>query len=612
MKRLFTTISFIFCLLFAYAQSVSRDSLTKLLAGLTNHNLSQSARVDMLNATADACMRYNLDSAKLMADKALETARQINYSKGEADALLSLTTCYSNKADLSKGLEIGMLCAAKYESINNNKGLTDALLEIAMLYKKIGGHKITEEYILKGLDYSHRAYVIAADEKDTGNIIDALNMSGIIYRDWGKKPGSESYYDTAFIHYERCLKLIEQSNGRLDDYLGKIYNNISQVYIEHKKNYSKALEYLYKAVENNNRFNKVNSLSYNYGNISRTYISLGNKEKALEYAHKMLTISQKLNSPDRLEDSYMALSDAYEMNNQFDSALYYFKQSTHLGNSTLNLEKTAQIADMQTRYETLKKESEIAILNTSNKTKARNISALTIGLLALAGLVVAMVVLYQKVKNQKSQLQEQSAKLQWMMKELHHRVKNNLQIVSSLLNLQTYRMKDEASAMALNESNLRVQAMSLIHQRLYQAEDASLVNFRLFITDLAETLMAAYGFAGDDFDLHIDIQEEMLSVDAVLPLGLMVNEILTNAFKFAYKNVERPMLHIQLLRNGQQLQMEITDNGPGLGAGSQGTGGFGKSLIDAFTKQLHATCSISQHHGLSYHFTIPFNQKKTA
>jgi two-component sensor histidine kinase len=201
-----------------------------------------------------------------------------------------------------------------------------------------------------------------------------------------------------------------------------------------------------------------------------------------------------------------------------------------------------------------------------------------------------------------------------MMRELHHRVKNNLQIVSSLLNLQTYRLKDEASITALNESKLRVQAMSLIHQRLYRAEDASLVNFKLFVTDLTETLMSAYGYEADEFDLQIDIRQEMLEVDAVLPIGLMVNEILTNSFKYAYKEVQRPMLKIRLMNNGNHIELEIADNGPGrqIENGRQSKSGFGTSLIDAFTKQLHATCNVTNDGGMAYHFEIPYTKQKVA
>lgn len=152
--------------------------------------------------------------------------------------------------------------------------------------------------------------------------------------------------------------------------------------------------------------------------------------------------------------------------------------------------------------------------------------------------------------------------------------------------------------------------MLLIHQRLYRAKDASLVNFKLFVTHLTDTIMAAYGYETDEFDLQINIQEEMLAVDAELPLGLMVNEILTNSFKHAYKNVQRPLLKISLLQNGQQLEMEIADNGPGQIANDNK--GFGKSLIGSFTRRLNTTCQVTNDQGLTYRFQIPYTRQKIA
>ena len=182
---------------------------------------------------------------------------------------------------------------------------------------------------------------------------------------------------------------------------------------------------------------------------------------------------------------------------------------------------------------------------------------------AAAGLLLLLlsIVWVQKRKSQqqKQKISQQSEKLQWMMKELHHRVKNNLQIVSSLLNLQTYRLKDEESISAIKESQLRVQAMSLMHQRLYQVEDVSMVNFKLYLDDLVDTLMKAYAYGSDDFDLSINIKKEFLDVDTVMPMGLLVNEIVTNSFKYAYKEVLRPSLSISMGATDKQLELKMKE-----------------------------------------------------
>lgn len=340
---------------------------------------------------------------------------------------------------------------------------------------------------------------------------------------------------------------------------------------------------------------------------------MGDHDKARQYAQLTLQITKQLNAPHRIINACNQLTRVFKKTGQFDSALYYKDWSVMLADSLNNLEKTAQIAEMQTKYEAGKKDAHIEELTELNEVKNQRFWLLAGASLVLAALL--FVVWNQKKKSQRQQkmIAEQSDRLQWMMKELHHRVKNNLQIVSSLLNLQSYRLKDEESVSAIKESQLRVQAMSLMHQRLYQVEDVSMVNFKLYLTDLTETLMRAYGYNNsDDFDLTIDIEKEMLDVDTVMPMGLLVNEIITNSFKYAYKEVKRPALRIKLAGMDKNLVLDIADNGPGIQSAGTTKAGFGTKLISALSKQLKATYTVDHSAGTAYSFTIPYTHKKVA
>src|SRR6185437_4848708 len=174
---------------------------------------------------------------------------------------------------------------------------------------------------------------------------------------------------------------------------------------------------------------------------------------------------------------------------------------------------------------------------------------------------------------------------------LHHRVKNNLQIVSSLLGLQRYRSEDAATVSVLQESQDRVQAMSLIHQRLYNNDALNVVNIREYLVDLCESLLSSYGYDRDRFDLEISVCTDVLDIDHALPIGLIVNELVTNAFKYAYQGIERPSLRISLEREGGYLNLLVRDNGVGIDEERwrQGKESFGKQLIGALCKQLRAT-----------------------
>jgi two-component sensor histidine kinase len=587
------------------AQNISRDSAAHLLTILNQSNSSGINKIRQLNVLAKAFLKLNIDTAFLFSTQALQQAELLKDVKGEADALLNLTYYYENKPDYTKGLEQGLLCINKYSSINNPKGLSEIYIEIAMLYKKIGAEKLTEEYIVLGLEYSKKGYGYARNATDTFLMIAALNQAGIIFRDWGKKAGKEFYYDSAFNCYSRALSLVTATAGV--EHLGRLYNNISQVYTEYMQDPAKGLEYLMKGVDFNLQRNRLNSLSHNYGNISDVYISLGDKARAMEYAYKTFEIAQQLNLPNRLLNAYSQLSKAYEFNSQFDSALYCFKRTTEISDSLTNIDKTKQIADAHTKYETVKKESQINLLGISNQSKTRNIYVLLAGLLITAALAIAMIILYKRVQKQKLQLSEQSNKLELMMKELHHRVKNNLQIVTSLLSLQSYRLQDAEAVAAMNESKLRVQAMSLIHQRLYKTDMLTTVNIKEYITDLTSSLMAAYGYNADDFELQLTVKQELMDVEKALPVGLILNEVITNAFKYAYKDVAAPSLHITLNEVGNDAVLEVKDNGIGMNMENWNskTGSFGKQLINSLSKQLRARQQVTCDKGTVFTFIIP-------
>lgn len=205
---------------------------------------------------------------------------------------------------------------------------------------------------------------------------------------------------------------------------------------------------------------------------------------------------------------------------------------------------------------------------------------------------------YKKIKENRSQIQKQSDDLKLMMKELHHRVKNNLAIVSSLLKIQSSKMEDEKAVLAVRQGQQRVEAMSLIHQRLYQNDKVSTINIKEYISDLVDSLMNAYGHEVDNFDVQLNVEQEEMDVDLAISLGLIINELLTNSFKYAYAEAVHPSLKI-MLKNKVGLSLEIQDNGPGLDMErwNRAKDSFGKKLIAGLTKQIGGAFTIENQNG---------------
>ena len=214
--------------------------------------------------------------------------------------------------------------------------------------------------------------------------------------------------------------------------------------------------------------------------------------------------------------------------------------------------------------------------------------------------------LQEKIEYDKNEV-EAAQKIKLLMKELHHRVKNNLQIVSSLLSLQSFRIKDKVAFNAIKEGQRRIEAMSLIHQRLYIQDNITQVNIKEFITDISESLMEAYGFSNSSFNLVLNVSDELIDVDKAIPLSIIINELITNAFKYAFDGNKTPELKISLNKNSNNAELIVTDNGKGIDINAwEKNDGYGKELIHTFTDQLEGTLELTVNNGTTFKIKFSF------
>jgi two-component sensor histidine kinase len=587
-----------------YAQErlMKQDSLRKRLAA----HPDDSNKVKLLNSLASTFYQTSSDSLNYYSSRALQLATRLSYLFGEAEAEAHQAAYYRLKGDYTTAINKLQHGIKIYESQHAIAPAADNYLDIAQVYKDMGGDSKTREYINKGIGYSRYAYDLFSSIHDTAGMVESLNMCGILYRDIAKINGHKHYYDSALHVYTKAIAMVERS-AKAQKSISKLYNNISQVYNEHLKDYKKALEYLFKAEAQNKQNHNLSSLSFNYGNISIAYIKMERPIEALVFSRKMLETSRLLERPERIRNAYNSMHNAFSAAGRFDSALYYYKLADQLDDSLNNVAKTTEVINLQTKYETGKKESEIQRLHTESLEKTKQIVFLVSALVIFALLTACMIWLYHRIRKQRQEITGQSKKLEIMMKELHHRVKNNLQIVSSLLSLQTYKVQDEEAVLVLKESQQRVQAMSFIHQRLYKTESLTAVNMKEYLTDLAGSLVSSYGFNQDEFDLYITVEKEMLDIDKALPIGLIINELVTNALKYAFNPGNRPCLHIMLTEEDTKLVCIIKDNGIGINEQQwkQKKNSFGKQLITALCKQLRAQQTLVVNEGTQFTITIP-------
>jgi len=228
-------------------------------------------------------------------------------------------------------------------------------------------------------------------------------------------------------------------------------------------------------------------------------------------------------------------------------------------------------------------------------------------LIALAVLLLLVALFaylrYRAKQKTNRQLATKTDKIETLIKELHHRVKNNMQVIGSLLSLQSSKMEDGEAKDALEQGRHRVEAMGLIHQKLYLTEDVTGVNMKDYIESLLENLLNSYaGMGAPTVKLVHNLDNLLLDIDVAIPLGLIVNELVTNAFKHGL-NQDKPVLEVSLHKtNDKHIELMVADNGMGntASSGVQNPSSFGLKLIRILTKQLNAEMVLQPGLGTKY------------
>ncbi len=201
---------------------------------------------------------------------------------------------------------------------------------------------------------------------------------------------------------------------------------------------------------------------------------------------------------------------------------------------------------------------------------------------------------------------EELAKKELLLREIHHRVKNNLQVISSLLYLQSQQVGDPRLSVILEENRQRIRSIALIHEKLYQSEDPGEVRFAAYLRDLANHLLIAYGASASGVRLEISVREqEELGLDAAILLGLLISELVSNSLKHAFPQGGGGTIRVALERTGpQQMRLEVGDDGVGLPADLDpaASSSLGLLLVQLFAKQLEADMEIQRGGGTRFVF----------
>lgn len=349
-----------------------------------------------------------------------------------------------------------------------------------------------------------------------------------------------------------------------------------------------------------NLSSQLNATVFQYSfivNVCDYYKKQGKYREAIDLSLHLVQYLKSTNSHFNLADAYAGLANTYKEIGKADSVMYYM----HLREVDRDSFVSKESRELQAQYETAHKEAKIADqANEIDKQQTRFWTALAFLALALIG----GTFLYWLTQ----QLRQRNEEKEFLIKEIHHRVKNNLQVLSSLLHLQSKHIKDENALEAVREGQNRVEAMGLIHQKLYMGDNLAAVDMQDYLQNLGDTLLDSFGYDDDSVQIKYEVQPLHLDVDTAIPLGLVINELVTNSLKYAFplsfrRNTEGGILILSLwINEAKKLCLKVADNGVGNSQPSKSSKllegyhknstSFGTNLVQILSKKLKGKIEV--------------------
>ncbi len=538
-------------------------------------------------------------SGKTLIHSLLDEIDSTQYPIIYGDALTVLGRSYKVNGDLNKSAETHFKAINFKEKTDNPR--------IAVNYEEIAFTLNSKNNFTEALRYYLKAEEL---NKSSGKTRPKLTQRiGRTYNRIGDFENALKYYNESIIEAKRKKNKLIQ--GTSLSHLGALYHDLK----DYEKSISKTLESI--QIRGN-----LMGLSHRIGAahiLAKNYLKLDQLDLARKYALEAYEISilqgAKMTRADNgWNQAVLRTMVEIEIKIKDDPAL--LEQHNNLIkaiDSFYSISNTTNYNELYTKLDLGEKEKEILKQEIHIEKEKRSKNRLLF-LATLLGLLLLSFAYYlrkkmhyeKKITKQNEIITKSLSEKEVLLKEIHHRVKNNLQVVSSLLSIQSRSLKDPKAIDIIEEGKSRVNSMSLIHQNLYTKNSLSSVEMKGYIKKLANNLIKTYNISTDEISYIDEVEEIYLDVDTVMPLGLIINELISNTLKHAFPNDSYGEITISLKEESNQLILQISDNGVGFEAIDilQKDGSFGHSIIRAFKKKLDASIEIESNNGTKVTMTI--------
>lgn len=620
----------------------SKNCFTKVVEECRKQNDSKSLADALANEAM--CLPNSDPEKEIILNEAIKLYTQLNLEEKKIENHMRLITVHYGKGNIKLALK------EFYQSLYDQRKIG---------FKHTHFTEATISYIELFLYNTKSALYYALKSIKTMETIQDYNFADIFYLRFGNVYLALGHYEEALDIYKKSVEMGHQNmnsggfyrsyvslvlaisskgkNQEAINYLNSMTSNYPPVDLFDKMIVNNAKANCYAQINNfvlaEKYFKEMDRYASQlsgpetlidvlnaYSSMASFYARRNQTEKAKLYTDKILALSKKYKRNYNSENLEISLSIIDSAQGNYQSSLEHYKSYKKINDSIVNFSKNKQIEELIIQYQTKNKEQEIkllskqSILQKSELKKSKLLNSLSIWSVILLLIIISLLFNRYRLKqrnNVKLELKEKEInqknknlrhlldEKEWLLKEIHHRVKNNLQTVISLLNSQSAYLDNDMALSAIKNSQHRIHSMSLIHQKLYNSENISTINMPNYIKELAEYLKESFNL-GQRIRFEIKAEPLELDVAQAVPLGLILNEAITNSIKYAFPNYSIGMIYVSVEKTtGNYYLLTIADNGIGFDAAisSKRKNSFGMSLIKGLSDDLDAKLLIENQNG---------------
>ena len=579
--------------------------------------------------------------AENFGKKAIHLAINMGDSSALAEARMNLAVAYHVQGKLETAVSIYQTVWAYRIETHDSIGLSGVLNNLGAAYTALGNAP-------RALEVLNQSFELKKALGQLDRTITTLSNIGNIYYEQGNLTKALDYYQQSL---EISAEVLNESG------MSRAYNNMGLTFLK-QKNPDSALYYYLLS-------NDIVSVDapcqrvFVLDGLSQAYFDLGNYELAKQFADQLLLLSvdcqeqektssaltilgriyletdnsllgekylkeafeksKQVHYRQNLVDVSHLLYGLYKKQNQSEKALQMLEIYSAENDSLKDLKQTEALTRVAMQYEFDQELDSIAYQQQlADQSYRQTLSKerytqrlLAVGLLVLFMLAVILFVYYRNkskinklLASKNKQIQKALDEREVLMREIHHRVKNNMQIVSSLLNIQSKLTEHPDAKSALEEGRDRVLTMAMIHQKLYQSDDLSHIDLKDYVHDIAQSVFESMKTEDKNIALKLTIERQSLELDQMISIGLIINELITNSLKHAFQHQVDGWIRIAFISKEKNYVLEIEDNGEYEPNGISNNS-YGLRLIQSLSRSLNAELTITHPGGTQTTLQIP-------